>query len=166
MTVSAGPGRLALESASRAGGCRGATSRPAGTGDHLVPVPVFSWLPGYRDEPPIGCRSCASRGVTSRPACRRAPRRPSRRGWPPGYLDQPTGGRRGCAGRGVTSRPAGTGDHLGPGPVGWALPIGIGHWATGMSRRAGAGRVPGGCRSGVTSRPACTGDHQGGDRTC
>jgi len=128
-----GAWRLALESASRAGGCRGATSRPAGTGDHLVPVPVFSWLPGYRDEPPIGCRSCASRGVTSRPACRRAPRRPSRRGWPPGYLDEPTGGRRGCAGRGVTSRPAGTGDHLGPGPVGWALPIGIGHWATGMA---------------------------------
>jgi len=130
-----GAWRLALESASRAGGCRGATSRPAGTGDHLVPVPVFSWLPGYRDEPPIGCRSCASRGVTSRPACRRAPRRPSRRGWPPGYLDEPTGGRRGCAGRGVTSRPAGTGDHLGPGPVGWALPIGTGMaWPTGRCR--------------------------------
>ena len=61
---------------------------------------------------------------------------------PPGYRDEPTGGCRGCAGRGATSRPAGTGDHLGLGPPGRALPIGIGHWATGMSRRAGAGRVP------------------------
>ncbi|MFU1569316.1 hypothetical protein, partial [Aeromonas veronii] len=40
-------------------GCasRGVTSRPAGTGDHLVPVPVFSWPPGYRDEQPGGSRS-------------------------------------------------------------------------------------------------------------
>ena len=61
-------GRLELESAGWSGGCRGVTSRPAGTGDHLVPVPVFSWRPGYRDEPPGGCRGCAGRDATSRPA--------------------------------------------------------------------------------------------------
>jgi len=72
----------------------------------------------------------------------------------PADWDWPPGGCRGCAARGVTSRPAGTGDHLGPGPVGWALPIGIGHRVTGMSRRAGAGR-------GATSRTAGTGDHLG-----
>ena len=54
--------------------------------------------------------------------------------------------RRSGAGRGATSRPAGTGDHLGPGPPGRALPIGIGHRDTGMSRRAGAGAVPVGVR--------------------
>jgi len=130
---------------------------PAITRGRVAGVGPADWdrPPGYRDEPPGGCRSCAGRGVTSRPAGTGAHLGPGPVfSWPPGYRDEPPGGCRGCAGRGVTSRPAGTGDHLGPGPPGWALPIGIGHRATGISRRAGAGR-------GATSRPAGTGDHLG-----
>ena len=97
--------------------------------------------------------------------------------WPPGYRDEPPGGCRGCARRGATSRPAGTGDHLGPGPPGRALPIGVGHrfTGTGVCRTGGwlsrwdtcLMSVPGwpGCRAGAGHR---TYPHElmNGERLC
>ena len=87
------PGPRVTGMSRRAGAGRGATSRPVGTGDHLVPVPVFSWPPGYRDQPPGGRRSCAGLDATSRPAGTG-----DHLGlgpvfsWPPGYRDEPPGG--------------------------------------------------------------------------